>query len=77
MSDSSASKSDLEFLKIWFGVDLDMIDRTAKEHIDKFNKAGLTYPIDHIAYTVLIWLIVYVPTKFVYMILNICYGKSP
>ena len=34
------------------------------------------YPIDHIAYTFLIWLIFYVPTKVVYLILNICYGKS-
>ena len=69
------AKNDLQFLKTWFGLDLDTVDKTAKEHIDKFNKAGLMYPIDHIAYTLMIWLIIYVPTKVIYLILNICYGQ--
>ena len=63
-------------MKTWFGIDLDMLDKTAKEHIDRFNKAGFIYPIDHIAYTFMIWLIIYVPTKLIYLVLNICYGQS-
>lgn len=61
-------------MKTWFGIDMDLIDKEAKSGIDRLNKAGLVYPLDHIAYTFILWVIVYIPTKLIYLILSICYG---
>ena len=38
------------------------------------TKAGIPYPVDHIVFTFILWIIVYIPTKILYKILSMFYG---
>ena len=38
---------------------------------------GVPDPLDHIIFTLILFLAVYVPTKFIHTLLNTCYGESP
>lgn len=48
----------------------------AKNAVAYLTKAGIQYPADHIVFTFLAWLVIYVPTKVLYILLSICYGPS-
>ena len=37
---------------------------------------GIPDPFDHILFCLIVWLALYLPTKFLHVLLSICYGSS-
>lgn len=52
------------------------INDECKKIIDQINQAGVPDPIDHILFTFILVMIVYIPTKFIHSILDMVYGKA-
>lgn len=39
------------------------------------NDKGVPNPVDHVVLTFILWVVVYVPTKIIYLVLNLFYGQ--
>ena len=52
------------------------MNTAAKGYITEINSMGVPDPLDHVVFTVILWLAIYVPSKLLYHILWVFYGES-